>query len=285
MADPFIKDGTVNFYCEWSELRELAVRYNAGEKNVLGSPYDEQMSSWFLGGAWEGFSREELHEWLTKGYRPNVLRNVGFSPPIRDKRKLVFAEEGDEFHYELAENGDDNVFSYFTKRETMPGAELEIVTSFVSGTPSSVVTDFGNWVGRAVTSLEASGIDCGVSIGSMSPMFLGTGEGRNKEIRVMTRVKKEGKTSDITSWSPMLSPAMFRAFCHALGIILAHRYGDKQYNRGMYRSHPANTSWKIEWDKKRRVIVISNPFDARHFPELEMTDRFREVLKEMQKNI
>src|SRR5215831_2585932 len=112
-------------------------------------------------GSFTGVSLGQMQRWLTEGYQTESIHGLSeFTPPIREKRKLRFSEEGDEFHLDLAYSGVDNYMSEWTKRETIPGVAIEAGIMFAGMVDSKVVAEYETWICKVAYSLESAGIDC-----------------------------------------------------------------------------------------------------------------------------
>lgn len=239
-------------------------------------------------GSWRGYSSGQLQRWITEGYKTEAIHGLGeFIPPVRDKRKLIFGEEGDEFHFDIAASGDDNYMSFFTKQESIPGVAIEAGIMFSAGVSAETVNAYNTWLCKCAYSLEASGIDTQITLDFPS-WNLSEGGGRRVSAGTGTlfhnivKVKKENEASDFLSWSPMLSPAALRNFGFALGDLHCEALGERitgSFGRGVPERH----SWRVNYNAERRTIEVVNAYSAYgSFPEVDMTRQFREALKTMQ---
>jgi len=238
-------------------------------------------------GSWSGVSLGQLERWLTQGYQTESIHGLSeFVPPIREKRKLRFTEEGDEFHFDLAASGVDNYMSEWTKREAIPGVAIEAGIMFSGSVDSVVVGAYNTWICKIAYSLESAGIDCQITLDFPSWNLGGRGSSRSagsgKLYHNIVRVKRENEASDFLSWSAMLSPAALRNFGFCLGDLHCESRKEEiswSFGRGV----PERRSWKCEYDADRRVIRIQNAYmDSRSFPADDMTRQFRDCLREMQ---
>jgi hypothetical protein len=271
------------FTIEWTELREIAEWFYANGrhadalKKFIKRVHNRRQAAEHLnGGTWYGYTADDVELWLKNGYRPELLQDVGFNPPIRDKRRLKFDEEGDEFHYDLAASGDDRPFSYQTTRPNIPGAAIEARVSMSAGTRAETVNAYNVWIARAAFSLEDAGVDCEISFRNDVQGSLNDG----KKVVTIVRVKKEGMTADFTSWSPMMSPAAFRTFIFLAKIVAADRLS-RNVDPGLGRPLSGN-EWDLEFEESRRVLLTKCPRMPKDFPALDMTDSLRRNLREMQ---
>jgi hypothetical protein len=269
-----------NYTIDWNDLKKItlqALDYNM----IVPASLDrnrERIREYAEGGPWAGFTGTELQGWILRGYRVESLRNIA-NPPIkiREKRRLIFGEEGDEFHYDMQMSGDDRPFSSMPKTPAMPGVSLQIGVSFLAGTSADVISDYVKWACRAAYSIESAGIDLEVNIDYGNEGSFG--DSRRSHINV--RVKREGKATDFNSWSSILSPASLRGF----GFIARTMAADsvkKVVASSQGRS--IGREWNCVYDSKRRIIRISNPMQPRSFPEMEMTDKLRKALDDLNKS-
>ena len=237
-------------------------------------------------GSFTGVSLGQMQRWLTEGYQTESIHGLSeFTPPIRDKRKLRYAEEGDEFHLDLAYSGVDNYMSEWTKRETIPGVAIEAGIMFAGMVDSKTVAEYETWICKVAYSLESAGIDCQITLDFPSWNLSGSRynrAGSGKLYHNIVRVKKENEASDFLSWSAMLSPAALRNFGFALGDLHCDSRGERissTFGRGV----PERRNWKCRYDSDRRVIVIENAYNrGGNFPADDMTRQFRDCLREMQ---
>jgi hypothetical protein len=222
----------------------------------------------------QGYTRNQVNSWIMDGYSTDAIQGLAdFIPPIREKRKLRFTDEGDEFHYDLAVSGDDNFMSEWSHRETIPGIRIDVVYSMAGSTSPEVVNAFNRWVCRVIYSIEAGGIDAEInyvndSNWSQSPY--------GPKYTVI-RVKKENEQTDFTSLSPMLSPACYRSFLFA-AIVMHGESKGYRVSSGIARPQ-ARHEWKVEFDEEKRRISLVTPRNPRSFNEESMTAQLREALK------
>jgi hypothetical protein len=280
---PELKQDTWHFTIEWMELREIAEHFyrngrtaDALKKYIKRAANRRLAAEHLSAGDWHGYTADDVELWLLNGYQPELLQDVAFNPPIRDKRKIIYGEEGDEFHYDLAASGDDRPFSSQTKRENIPGAAIQAMVSMSSSTRASVVNAYNVWIARAAFSLEDAGIDTEISFRNDVQGSLTDG----KKVITIVRVKKEGQTADFTSWSPMLSPAAFRTFIFLAKIIAGDRL-NRDTEPGLGRPVGGN-KWDMQYDEKSRSLIPSCPSTPSEFPGMDMTDALRKSLREMQ---
>ena len=280
---PELRDNQWYFTIDWFELREICEAFYANgrtpdalKKYIKRAHNRKHAADHLCGGSWYGYTGDDVELWLKNGYHPELLQNVGFNPPIREKRRIRFDEEGDEFHYDLAASGDDRPFSYQTTRPNIPGAAIEAKVSMSAATKAETVNAYNVWIARAAFSLEDAGVDCEISFRNDVRGSLNDG----KNAITIIRVKREGLVADFNSWSPMLSPASFRTFMFVAKIVSADRLG-RDVDPGL-GSPLTGEDWKLEYDDVRRVLVPECPRRPMHFPQIEMTENLRKQLQIMQ---
>lgn len=273
--------GLAEWMIDWSDLKQFTS--DVFKSNKVPSDFqqtNQRTLDYYLVNlpqSFCGYSRGQVERWLKAGYQSDAIQGIAeFIPPIRDKRKLQFTDEGDEFHLDMAYGGMDNYMSEWTKREVIPGIRLDFVLWFVSSTPAKVVNDFNRWMSQVIYAIEASGVDPEINLahpGYFSP----GGSGFYNVIRV----KKEGETTDFLSISPMLSPAAYRTFSFTAIVLQGQATGHAVDIGISSRVDSINNDWKVEYDpEKRRISVFSHP-TPREFPAERLTAELREVLKEI----
>jgi hypothetical protein len=228
--------------------------------------------------SWTGWSSGQLQRWLTVGYESDSIKGLeDFIPPIREKRKFVFGEEGDEFHYDLAASGDDNYMSHFTKRDEIPGLAIEAHISFISDTNPKVISDYNRWLCRVMFACESAGIDTEVSLTTEAVrMWPNT----SKPVLTKIRVKQENEATDFLSWSAMISPAAMRGLIFVARILHSDANG-KRCKDSMGSSNTGkNRTWSVKFDLESRTLKVDCPYNPRNFPEADMQSQLREALRE-----
>ena len=263
---------------DWSELKEFTKAAYAAEKLPKGfnsentRRLEEHLMNPSVG--FQGYTRSQVNSWLMDGYHTDAIQGLAdFIPPIREKRKLKFTDEGDEFNYDLAASGDENYMSQWSKRETIPGIRIDVVFSMAGSVDPAVVNAFNRWVCRVIYSIEAGGIDAEINYVNDSNWNAAPSGPKYTVIRV----KKENEQTDFTSLSPMLSPACYRSFLFAAIVMHGESLG-RRVNSGIAR--PQNRMrWEVKFDEEKRRIAFVTPRNPYAFDEDSMTLQLREALK------
>ena len=289
LEDFTMKETDLYFTIDWADFKAKlrAVIVEKKPADFLKINRDSFQKHARKSGDWSGVTLGQMERWLTEGYKTDSIHGLSeFVPPIREKRKLRFAEEGDEFHFDIAASGGENYMSEWTKRESIPGVAIEAGIMFAGSVSARVVGAYNSWLCKIAYSLESAGIDCQITLDFPS-WNLGNDRthrraGSGKLYHNVVRVKRENEASDFLSWSAMLSPAALRNFGFCLGDLHCESRNEEtswSFGRGV----PERSSWRCDYDSDRRVIVIQNRYmDSSEFPNSEMTAQFRRCLKEMQ---
>jgi hypothetical protein len=226
------------------------------------------------GGSWAGCSTVEMTDFLNRGYHVQGLEGISSLVPGKPRRKIRYADEGDELLIDLAWSGSDEPFMEWEKRVSKPGLSVEIHTVFSHNVPAATIVQYQRWIARALQTLDESGVDMEVNLvvavqgTSSSDPYLNT--------ETLVRVRKPGEASDFSSWSAMFSPGGFRM----LGILAVGMHVDalgKTIRSGFGQTNDYG-AWTVAYDAERNVIVIGNSDTNFTFPEFEMTEKLQSVL-------
>lgn len=277
------KKGNEPYYSiDWRDLREILrdALFNKRVRAVKRKANEQQILSWTQNaGQWHGFTVNQLKRWVTEGYRTDAIKGLGdFTPPLRDKRRYQFVEDGEEIYVDRVLSGEDNYMGQWTKREVIPGASVECEIMFCSVVDASVVNAYNVWICRMVYALEMAGIDCDVTLKfSGRGVFPGKGEGMSHSI---VKVKGTNERTDFVSISPMLSPAAFRSFGFTAMTLNAESHGVDVHGSLGYGHN--GTEWSVVWDDERKTLKVNCPYTPRgSFPSESMDEKFRAALKKM----
>lgn len=271
------------FTIDWNDLREIVrtASFNAevpscsiaeNVEMILSHTTDEISS-------WHGYSVGQLQRWLTEGYSDGTIHGLGdFDPPLREKRRYVYAEEGEEILLDRALSGDDDYFGGYTPKDIIPGVAVEAEIMFASSVSAEIVNSWNRFICRAVLTLETAGIDAQVTLKFSSNNACGNG----KQAHSIVRVKKENEATDFQSFSAMLSPAALRTFGFT-ALVLQSEQSGLPITYGIGHGHNG-TEWKIAWNPERRILEFHCPYIPRgSFPEDDMQRQLRDALHEMKK--
>lgn len=273
------------FTIDWADFKEILkdAAFNKKVSAMQNISNASRILSYLGRESFSGATDSQIKRWLTDGFQTDAIKGLAeFIPPIREKRRLKFTEEGDEFHIDLAWSGADEYMSEWTKREVIPGVAIEASIMFAGSVPAKTVAAYNVWICKTAYSLEAAGVDCQVTLDFPSRNLFERDTNRGQLVHNIVRVKKENETSDFLSWSPMLSPAALRVFGFSLGCVHADAAGKTvthSFGNGIHES----TKWAVEYDEDRRVIQIKNAYMDSYsdFPEESMTRQLRDVLKKL----
>lgn len=225
-------------------------------------------------GNWTGCTNVQMLDWLNSGYRVPGLEGVDSTLiPAAPKRKLRFAEEGDEMLIDLAWSGVDEHFITWDRRDTKPSLKVKISVSFSAIIPSAIVNSYQSWVARMLQTIDLFGLDMQVDL--ISP---GRGQFGNPNAvhAPVIRVKQSGTASDFSNWSPMFSPGGFRHLTFLAIIESADRAGHI-VSSGLGRPVQCDT-WKVTYDKETNELFVMNNNDRSEFPEFLMTQQLIAIL-------
>ena len=225
-----------------------------------------------------GFNLEQVEKWLSSGYHPAALESVPTEfAPIRKRRKIYASEEG-EYQHDAVLSGYDYPFLSWNKRDSLPGIAVNINLNFWAGVKAEVIQDYQTWLCRMLRTLETSGVDCQITIFSLSyNMWLYRPDAITHN-RIV--VKREDEAMDLTEWSPMLSPAGFRGFIFLNYIISSDTANQTAKNSLGTGLNFKQIDWRIDWNHDTRELTLTPPYKPKDFPEDDMTNRIREILKQ-----
>jgi len=254
---------------------EKQCRIESNQRNFDNQLFREDSS-------WTGYSTSDVKEWLSKGFNPPAL-DLGNPPvPIREKRRLRFAEEGDEFHIDLAYSGVDEYFSEWTKREAIPGLAVQAEMWMSSSTPSETTEAYFSFICRALYALEMAGVDTEVTLTYTSD---DVHPGAHTS-RIEIVVKKENEASDFNSWSAMISPASLRAFGFASMCLHSDERNQPVFSY-MGSARYEQNRFFVQWNPESRKLEIGCPSTPRMspggFPEDYMQAQLKKALAEIHK--
>jgi hypothetical protein len=226
-------------------------------------------------GNWSGSTNAEMRNWLDNGYLVPGLDGVDSTLiPGAPKRKLRFAEEGDEMLIDLAWSGVDEHFITWDKRYTKPSLEVKINISFSAIVPARIINSYQSWVARMLQTIDQFGLDMQVDL--ISPGIGQMQAAAAAKHTVVIRVKKSGEASDFANWSPMFSPGGFRQMTF-LAIVQSADLAGSDVSHGLGRPVDSN-EWAVKYDSDTNVLAVTNNNDGSDFPEFHMTQSLIAIL-------
>lgn len=281
-ADPKEMDSHTFDYRElteaWRTFKDDPTKVYANARNYAAGK--SLISGWDSEGRWIGCSPAEMADWIDNGYRVEGLEGVSSLLPAKPRRKLKFADEGDELHLDLAWAGVDEPFSEWEKRVSKPGLSVEIYMTFSSSFPFKTINAYQRWIARALQTLDENGVDMEVNIVNRVRDADTSRYGSVTDTKI--RVRKAGEAADFSNWSAMFSPGGYRMLgIMSTGIHVDRHGGTVSQGYGYPMDYG---SWEVAYDPERNVIVIGNHndfFDGTEFPEIEMTEKLQSVLSKL----
>lgn len=263
----------------WEDLKSLYVAVNENEysfkipnNNYVIRPMKEewQHSSYFYGPSYD-----QVKQWLRDGYVVEGLALDEPLSPLRKRRKLKYAEEG-ELQLDLAWSGHDFPFIQWDQRESRQGLTVNIQYCFSAMTPLSVIQEYLKFVLQVLIALESAGFDLEIQVYCDSPgMFTDCRESLLNYIRV----KKSGEQSDFLSWSAFMSPGGYR---HLMFFDFIYAGDDLGHSVSSGLGGGTNNAWNINFDSLTGVIDFQSPFHAKSFPKEELEIQLRSLFTRTQ---
>lgn len=232
-------------------------------------------------GNWAGSTNDEMLKWLQIGYMVPGLSGVENTLMSgAPKRKLIFAEEGDEMLLDLAWSGVEECFITWERRATKPSLKVEISIAFSAVVDAKMINDYQLWVAQMLQTIDAFDIDMQIDL-----ISAGRGQWQERydhEHTVKVRVKESGEISDYSNWSPMFSPGGFRQMMF-LGIIKCADI------RGIAAASSLGSprgcdEWAVKYDPDTSILRVTNNNRDRHFPADYMTQQFAEIMSQLAKH-
>lgn len=272
-----------NHFFTYEDLKDTYFRVVRGDrvcKNESNHRYLNTMrSEWEKDGSFYGATSAQVIEWLQKGYQQPGLNLEPPVEPIRERRRLRFAEEG-ELQLDLMWSGHDTPFLEWDFQEIMPGMRVDVRVNFQAGTRVEVITAYYSWVLRALVALETAGIDLEVGISTNTEGLYSNS--RQKQYG-FCQVKKEGQQTDFLSWSPIFCPGGFRHLMFLSYFMCAEQFG-RVVQSGL--GHGINMKgWDITFDHDKRTLHFNCAWSPYEFPQEEMEIKLRQVLAESRRSL
>jgi hypothetical protein len=271
-----------DFTIDWFELRPLikdAVTpgnrlsgwKNAANRNRFRKDLSPAYSSF------AGFNRGDLELWIKDGYKTSAIAGLSAPTPMREKRRSIFVEDGDEIVLERAWQGEDTFMTRSVNRDVIPGVRLNIELDASAGS-SGMLFHYQRWIAQTIYSLETSGVDCEVNIYTLSR---GLFTGQSGTCRQMVRVKKSGEISDFAGFSTMFSPAAFRGIMFSTFALHADRQNLslRGYGSGV------TTEWGVKYSSELKEINVACNWMASEFPEGMMNSALKVAIDDLKNDL
>jgi hypothetical protein len=275
--------GAGHFSIDWEDLKSHVVN-SIDRKGEPAWSNSRNSSTWAHvtqeeETAFRGYSLTQAKQWAVGGYSSEALDGISdFAPPIREKRRFIYSEEGDEIDLSAAWAGEDNFMTEWTKREVIPGVAIEFFINLYAGVSASVVNAYIHWIAQAIFAIELAGVDPEISMGVHS-QWRWSSKHRGGFTKI--RIKREGEIVDSSYWSAMVSPAAFRTFGFAAIVLAADSVGS--YADGGIDAPNQTSQWGVKYDSESATILVQSPWSASEFPEAKMTQELREAIEELKK--
>lgn len=262
---------------DWPDLKAVCLRIMDGSTvDFTNSDNAREARENCTGTTWRGYTTGQLERWLREGFQSGAIHGLEeFIPPIREKRKFVFNEEGDEFHFDIAAGGGDNYMSHFTKRQEIAGLALDVEIGMSGVVPATVTAAYYSWLCKIAYSIEAAGIDTEITLKCESGRVF---KNYSPSITTVIRVKQENEATDFLSWSPMLSPASLRTLLFVAEDLHAEARG-YSVDPGHGSRTVRDKGWYVAYLPETQSLDINCDFRAIDFPEDRMTAQLREALR------
>lgn len=271
-----------DFTIDWFELRpmiadavtdgkQLRGWSNAANRNRFRSDLSPSYSSF------AGFNKGDLKSWITEGYKTSAIAGLTAPVPMREKRRNIYVEDGDEIVLERVWAGEDTFMVAQTKRDVIPGVRLNIELDASAGS-SGMLFHYQRWIAQTIYSLETSGVDCEVNIYTLSRNLFA---GQSGTCRQMVRVKKSGEISDFAGFSTMFSPAAFRGIMFSTFALHADRQNLKLFGYGS----GVTTAWGVTYSPERKEINVACNWTASEFPEGMMNSALMQAIDDLKNDI
>ena len=233
---------------------------------------------WKSDPTWVGASVSEMETWIKDGYRVDGLSEIsGTLIAAKPRRKLRFADEGDELHLDLAWSGVDNHFSEWEKRVTKPGLVVEMEMAYHAGNVAQRIRPYLVWLARMLQTLDENGIDVEASMVN-TVVHLTNEAGYDKPYKTRVRVKRPGEAADFSAWSALFSPGGFRQLMFTAKIM----HGDSRSEITLNGLGAPRTSdkWDIEYDPDENRMIVRQTQNA-DFPEFDMTQKLGAIIRQI----
>lgn len=271
---------------DWHELKNRYLAwYEDGGDRLVSSPMLKEFlvpsgrkrregENWRTGGSFYGPSMEEMAPRLRQGYEfdstiaPQKLPDVAYDRP---RPRYTDDSEG-EFNYDLYYQGETEYFLNKPKRKSVGGIRIRAEYVFAAGVSHQMITEYAQWLGTVIQSLQARGFDLEIELFSrVESCYRKAGKPWSSEDRHYIRVSRFGERIMPWDWSALFSPGGYRHFMFATMMLPAE---ETELNVAEGLGHTLAGAWDIKWHPRERVIEITNDSRGYTFPAEDMTKRF-----------
>lgn len=261
---------------DWADLKQFSQAAMRGQKLGLKPRNAEVFEHLTHPSQWNGFDRGQVERWMKSGYESSAIQGLGEAAPVREKRRFILADEGDEISIPDALGGEEYFMIRQTKRQIVPGVSLDVIVTFASSTDAAIVNAYNAWICRTAYGLDISGIDAEITLNFSVRGCISEIPGRTN---TRVRVKKSGELIDFVSISPMMSPAAFRGFLFSACALHAE---SRNMNAAGGLGHGDNEQqFGVKFNPNtRKIVVTSQRIGAKQFPEARMTAELKQALKD-----
>lgn len=191
-----------------------------------------------------------------------------------DGSKWRYSDDGSngEYQYELDEAGEPDYYLERIRDKTKPGIRVDVSCSFAGAVSSKLINDYGYWVGRMVSSLEANGHDVELAIYDTGDGGLTNGADKNLTARII--VSKFGEPMFVKDWAPLFAAGGYRHLMFtALRMASLPSRGSHSVSSGLGKA--VGRGWDVTWNPDTQTLVVLNDCRGSKFPADEMTEKLR----------
>ncbi len=270
------------FTADYAKVRDVFSRINKRDYSDFPSGKQRNILSrfhewWERNTDWTGCTLPEMNSWISNGFHVEGLRDL---PPLivgRPKRKLRFAEEGDELLIDLAWSVVDEHYAEWEKRNSKPGLSVEVEITYSASTKAEVIRKYQVWLARMFQTLDENRVDAEIVVSCLVKGYMAPSDvGQKYDTRI--RVKRAGEAADFAAWSAMFSPGGYRMLMFAAKVMQVESMG-KETDTGLGMPIPS-PAFDIQYDADANVMRVTQA-QGMDFPEFEMTQKLARVLGEI----
>lgn len=229
---------------------------------------------WIEMAEWVGCTISQVQEWLANGFTVEGLAGIDPSLiPAKPKRRLRYAEEGDEMLIDLVMMGVDEHFVTVDRKPGKPGLRVEIMMAFSSSVDPQLVIEYERFAARMLQTFDEHHIDVEIDLINQTTKL--SRESNENVWTTAIRVKNAGEASDISSWSAMFSPGGFRQLVFLSKIHHCDAIG---HSINFHLGYPVTTSFDVLYNEETNTLRLTNA-NGGTFPEYEMTQKLQRVIE------